>query len=159
MNALARKSPEKRAIPRSILLYSWVRKAPRDRIAEKPRVGFVDLPPAHHSSQRPLSRSTTAAQLSGRNRSSCPHCSHFSLRSWLPPSSGKLPSVSRHSVTRCLHKRSSRRAGASENLPRRRQNFVRQRGILDRTGERQCADNSGEGGDGATTPDGGGAPK
>src|SRR5215471_20484119 len=71
----------------------------------------------------------------------------------------KVASVSRHSVTRCLHKRSSRRAGASENLPRRRQNLVRQRGILDRTGERQCADNSGEGGDGATTPDGGGAPK
>ena len=76
--------------------------------------------------------------------------------------SGYGEGCSRLRPTRCLEvppKRSSRRAGASENVPRRRQNFVRQRGILDRTGERQCADNSGEGGDGATTPNGGGAPK
>jgi hypothetical protein len=54
---------------------------------------------------------------------------------------------------------SSRRVGASEDLPRRREYFVREDGILDRAGERQCADNSSEGGDGPPTPGGGGAPK
>jgi hypothetical protein len=37
--------------------------------------------------------------------------------------------------------------------------FLPTGGILDRTGERQCADNSGKGGDGAPTPGGGGAPE
>jgi len=46
---------------------------------------------------------------------------------------------------------------ASEALPRRRQDFFRQVGILDRAGERHRADNSGEGGDGPPAPGGGGA--
>src|SRR5204862_3860668 len=77
-----------------------------------------------------------------------------------PTSNGKLPSVPRRfGQPECLQKRSCRRAGASEDLPRRRENFVREDGILDRAGERQSADNSSEGGDGPPTPGGGGAPE
>ena len=36
--------------------------------------------------------------------------------------------------------------------------LFRENGILDRAGERHCADNPGEGGDGPPTPGGGGAP-
>src|SRR6516164_3376867 len=83
-----------------------------------------------------------------------------SPRSWLPRSSGKLRSVPRHLVSKsAFEKRSCRRAGASEDLPRRRENFVRENGILDRAGERQSADNASKGGDGPPTPGGGGAPE
>src|SRR5215831_4549085 len=81
-----------------------------------------------------------------------------SPRSWLPRSSETLHSVPRHLVSRsAFKKRSCRRAGASEDVPRRRENFVREDGILDRAGERQSADNSGKGSDGPPTPGGGGA--
>src|SRR5262249_62325957 len=53
----------------------------------------------------------------------------------------------------------ARRGGAPAEAPRRRENFAREDGILDRAGERQSADNSNKGGDGPPTPGGGGAPE
>src|SRR5215472_7380714 len=90
----------------------------------------------------------------------CPTAVIASPRSWLPRSSGKLRSVPRHLGSKsAFKKRSCRRAGASEDVPRRRENFVREDAIFDRAGEHQSADNSSKGGDGPPTPRGGGAPE
>src|SRR6516165_8581772 len=99
-----------------------------------------------------------ALSLSGRNCSSCPIAVISLSPVTAAPPSGKLPWVPPFGQPDASRKRSSRRTGDSEDLPRCRQDFFRQGGILDRAGERHRADNSGEGGDGPPTPGGGGAP-
>ena len=88
-----------------------------------------------------------------------------SPQSWLPQSwlPGRVesyaPCPAIWSARAPSKKSSCRRTRASEDVPRRRENFVREDRILDRPGERQSADNSSKGGDGPPTPGGGGAPE